>query len=94
MHKESAAWLIIRTFGLLCLGTAAYLAFDFVMNIIAIISFEPATPLRGDTIRLPNLRYDPLVGALVFMVLSVYFLKFGQMVHGWLLKEGRGGGNS
>lgn len=92
MLKESAAWLIIRTLGLLCLGVSAFQAFDFLMNVIAIISYD--APVPGETIRLPNLRFDPLLGSLVFLALSVYFLKYGQAVHGWLLKEGRGGGNS
>lgn len=70
------------------------MAFEFVMNVLAIVSFDAVVPAGGDTVRIPNLRLKPLVGVLILVVLSVYFLRFGQVVHGWLLREGGGGENS
>ncbi|MCH8542543.1 MAG: hypothetical protein LAT61_03125 [Alcanivorax sp.] len=88
MQKDKAAWLTIRILGLLCLGTAACMAFGFVMNVIAVFAFGSAAPVSGDTLRLLNLRLDPLLGAFFFAALSVYLLRFGQVVHGWLIREG------
>jgi len=91
MQSESAAWLIIRTLGLILFGFSFFQIFEFIMNLIFIALCQPpvlvvATP---QTIRLPNLRWDPVIYAIVFGALSIYFLKYGATVHKWLIKTGK-----
>ncbi len=87
MSKGDATWLIVRTLGVLCLGWTFFLLFEFLINILVIVTYEPPEYMKGqETIRLPNLNWNPLVGSAFLGDLSIYLLNFGQFVSKLLLK--------
>lgn len=89
MQRESIAWLVIRTFGLACLGIFAFKILYFLANIVVILTHELPEILPFDTVRLPGLNWQPITEAALFLMLSIYFLRFGKLAHRWLIKENR-----
>ena len=88
MHKKSTSWLIVRILGLISLAIAFYQLYGFLVNVSTVVAHSNSDiPLEG-TMRLINLRWDPFVGFIFFSALSLYFLKFGAKVHGWLMSAG------
>ena len=90
MHKKSTSWLIVRILGLISLAIASYQLYEYLVNVSMVVAqLNSGIPLEG-TLRLINLRWDPFVGFIFFSALSLYFLKFGSKVHGWLMSAGGG----
>ena len=87
MQKESIAWLIIRTLGLLFLCAFAINTYHSLTGIAFIVIYQPISYEAGDTLRLVNVDWTPIFKAIFYAVLSIYFLKHGQLAHRWLLRE-------
>jgi hypothetical protein len=85
MKKTEAAWLSLRLIGLGFVLYSIYLISIFIENVlkIVIISSYPIS----ENIRLPNLRWDPALEALLSSGIALYFLAGGRVVHKWLMRE-------
>jgi hypothetical protein len=88
MQKDAAAWLIVRTIGLLWLLLALLAALRFGANLIAIAAYEPGA--GQELVRYPNLYWKPFAGFIVCSLFAFYFLRMGKVVHGWLMREDSG----
>jgi hypothetical protein len=84
MNKDAAVSLSAKVLGLATAAYALYCLFTFLVNVLAIGA--SSTELEGVTIRLPNLRWDPLAKAVLFGAVSAYFLIGGNAVRKWLLR--------
>ncbi len=90
VSKDDAAWLIVRTLGVLSLSWGAFLLFEFLLNILVVLTYEPPEYMKGqETIRLPNLNWNPFIGFLFLSVLAIYLLRWGQFFHKILLNGPR-----
>lgn len=88
MQKESIAWLIIRTIGLLFLCAFAIKFYSFLTGLAFIYNiYQPISDATGDTLRLVNVDWRPIFDVISYAALSIYFLKHGQLAHRWLLRE-------
>lgn len=84
MTRESIAWLIIRSIGVLFLIATAYFIYQFSINVLFIISVDPTVTVNADgtkTIRMHNLDWSPSTTGIFCAISSVYFLKFGSLLH-------------
>jgi hypothetical protein len=88
LNKSAMAWLVVRVFGVISLGLAAHQLYVFTLNFIVFLAITKQESLPGGSLRLVNLRWDPLFGFVFFSLLSTYLLKCGQAIHRLLIKEG------
>ena len=87
MSKDSAAWLIVRTLGLLLLIAAIWQIFQFGLNIVMLtIQLIYLVPTE-EVSRLVNLRWDPLVNGGLYAIFAYYFLRKGEVAHTLLMVE-------
>ena len=88
MNKESAAWLVLRVIGLVLLLFAFIQLYEFVLNVLAVwINYETSAPVDG-TLRLVILSWAPAVNAIALLSGAFYFLRYGTLVYGLIMKEG------
>lgn len=80
MQKESLAWLILRTIGLLFLCSCAFKMYYFLVNVIFIMAYEPPPALPEETLHLLNLDSNPLFESALLFAIAIYFLRFGKLV--------------
>lgn len=89
MSKDQSAWLALRIIGLIILLAGAFHLYHFVMNLLAVMLIPSELSSDGRTLRHVNLRWDSFLHFIVLSSLSAYFLKFGRILHRWLLREDR-----
>ena len=89
MNKDQTAWLVIRSMGLVILLACAAFLYEFLLNLAA-VRLSAGIPHEGEpTLRLPNLRWDPLLHSAALFAFSFYFLRHGKALHRLLMKEDR-----
>jgi hypothetical protein len=86
MKKTETAWLSLRLTGLGFALYSLYLISIFIENVLLIV-ITSSYPI-SENIRLPNLRWDPVLEALLCSGIALYFLAGGKVVHKWLMREG------
>ncbi|MDO6747699.1 hypothetical protein [Gilvimarinus sp. 1_MG-2023] len=93
MTKETIAWLLVRSIGVFFLIAAAYFIYQFAVNVLFTISIDPKITVNADgieTIRMHNLDWSPFFTGAFFAIGSIYFLKFGSLMHKLLLANPNG----
>jgi hypothetical protein len=85
MKKTEAALLSLRLIGLGFALYSIYLISIFIENVL-LIAITSSYPI-SENIRLPNLRWDPALEALLSSGIALYFLADGRVVHKWLMRE-------
>ncbi len=88
MSKDAAAWLIVRTIGVLVLLASAYHLFVFCLNILFVLSSYLDHESTNGTLRLVNLNWNRLFYVAGFAAVARYFLVSGSLCHKLLMKEG------
>lgn len=88
MQKESAAWLIVRTFGLIFLCISLYQGFNFFIEAFVSISQWINNAHSGQNSQIPILRLEPFFSFVFFLSLGIYLLRRGTKIHRWLIREG------
>ena len=86
MKKAETAWLSLRLIGLGFALYSIYLISIFIENVLLVVYTSSYTV--SENIRLPNLRWDPALEALLSGGIALYLLTGGRMVHKWLMREG------
>jgi len=92
MDKSSAAWLIIRTSGVICLACFLYFLVSLICFLPAMYagpSYQPGMETRLIDLW-SNLRSTAMflsIHTIVNGALSLYLLKFGKWIHKLLLNE-------
>lgn len=88
MSKESAAWLVLRIIGLVLLICGFIQLYEFLLNVVAVIlSSSQYVEPEKETLRLVNLRWDPLLHSIVLLLSATYFLRYGGFAHRLLTEE-------
>jgi lysylphosphatidylglycerol synthetase-like protein (DUF2156 family) len=85
MKKTEVVWLSIRLIGLGFALYSIYLISIFIENIL-LIMFTTTYSL-SENIRVPNLRWDPLLEAFLLGGVALYFLVGGRTVYKLLIRE-------
>jgi hypothetical protein len=89
MSKDQAAWLVLRTIGLIILLAGLFHLYHFMMNLLAVLTIPGELTSDGRTLRHVNLRWDPFLHFIALSAFSIYFLRYGRVLHRWLLREDR-----
>lgn len=78
MKMYSVVLGISKVLAVLALLIAGWLAYEFLMNIVAVYSFEPSDKNSSSIIRYPNLMWDPLAWTFIALIVAGLCLKFGH----------------
>jgi hypothetical protein len=92
MTKESAAWLVIRTLGLLALGEALLKLVNVAAELLVVQEFYGIQGAVAASVERQIFQSWVSVGmyfaqAVFFSALSMYFLRKGEAVHRLLMRE-------
>lgn len=62
--------------------------YEFLLNVVAVIfSSSQYVEPEKETMRMVNLRWDPLLHSIALMLSATYFLRYGGFAHRLLTKE-------
>lgn len=86
MKMDSLVLGVSRVLAGLALLVAGWQAYEFLMNLVVVCSFEAPEHSSGNAIRYPNLRWDPLVWAFFAFIIGGLCLKFGHLFSASLVR--------
>ena len=84
MSNESTSWKLVKLLGVVSLFAASFYLLQIIIFAIYYFSIDPVVAVDAngiETIRLPNMHWDPFINFAFFSLSSVYFLKFGKLAH-------------